>query len=221
MPSKKAPYSLAPTRQSNRRSVNVSMTNNLSVGVDYPCRYVQPDPLEPSVHACIQPDVDEIAALATILSNAQVKMVFSIGCGDGYVEGLIQQHCNITMVGVDLYQPRDDFESYISTTTYLPSVYRVDRSSLLDLDHYRAQHTATKAEVAFMFCFGRRLPWQAYLRAFPWVQHVFIIADRTTDSDSVAQPACDALSQQASWRLGTSIPLKAALPVFACHYTKE
>ena len=71
---------------------------------------------------------------------------------------------------MDLYQPDDDFESYADTTVYLPSILRVARNELLNIEHYRAQANVAQASVALMFCFGRRLPWQAYLDVSPWVR---------------------------------------------------
>jgi hypothetical protein len=141
----------------------------LTVGVDYPCRYAAADVKQPSIHACIKPSSQDIASLAALLSSTRIKMVVSIGCGDGYIEGLLQQKCDIQMLGMDLYQTEDDFESYLNTTVYLPSILRVKRGELLNLNHYRTECSVAEENVALLFCFGRRLPWQAYLDAFPWV----------------------------------------------------
>eukprot|EP00730_Choanoeca_flexa_P002206 TRINITY_DN10952_c0_g1_i1.p2 TRINITY_DN10952_c0_g1~~TRINITY_DN10952_c0_g1_i1.p2 ORF type:complete len:217 (+),score=11.04 TRINITY_DN10952_c0_g1_i1:1830-2480(+) len=172
-----------------------------SRGVDFPCQYQQPSIDNPSSKACIHLNERDLAVLRNSFQTNDVRLVISIGAGDGFVEGLLEQYCNVTVVAMDLYSHSDDIDAYEKTTVHVDHLYRVLPHELLDLDYHCQQRGIDYKHVAILLCFGRRLPLMAYLEAFAQLRHVVIIADQVVDGSSIAQPDCNALLHQPSWTL--------------------
>ena len=115
----------------------------------------------------------------------------SIGAGPGHLEGLLQQWRGASSQGspadasadadadadaprlrvmsVDLDVLHGDFEAYETVPLYCSDMRRVGRGELFDVRAFAAAAAVPLAQVALLFCFGRRLPWRAYLSAFPEV----------------------------------------------------
>lgn len=76
------------------------------------------------------------------------------------------------MVAVDLDVEDGDIEAYMASPCYCDEVRRVRRHELFDVRAHCATLTPALSATtcALVFCFGRRLPWRAYLDTFPEVR---------------------------------------------------
>ncbi len=223
-------------------------------GAVFPDDERQPSLLKPPFTACCRPLLSELEELVKFL-HAHVTV--SVGCGDGYIEGLLQQN-GCSLVAVDLCVRGEDPFAYEDLPCYsLAGIRRLDANCLYDAKTYgvidarppfilpsssvcsideatgsavtlnTAFSTATATtstlrsrsssstgsaacNLALLFCFGRRLPWKAYISAYgDDLKRVVIIGDII--SDGITQPWCGALSDSKSWRLVQQKPINGVL----------
>lgn len=75
----------------------------------------------------------------------------------------------LQVVGIDLDIFHGDFEAYEDVPSYCADMRRVRRGELFDVWSFAKDIAVPQDGVALLFCFGRRLPWQEYIDAFPEV----------------------------------------------------
>jgi hypothetical protein len=127
----------------------------LVVGDAYPqrCREVPVSNVPPTgANVCVYPTADQLSALVTSLSGLAVA---SIGCGEGFLEGLLQRE-GLTVTAVDLGQTPLAAAGGIAgarwqrSNCFCGEIRRVRGEEL-----YAVPAPAT---TALLFCFGRRCP---------------------------------------------------------------
>lgn len=180
----------------------------VSRGFDFPHCYVEPhvEMTAASRRACVFPRSNlELEQFASVFLDGDggdgqivtgcVNRVVSVGCGEAFLEGLLQSclaEAGIQVVGVDLDSTRDPL-GYLEHRCFLREGRRLlaNSSILFDLGSPSEQKAT-----ALLFCFGRRCPLESYLEAFPHVAMVVILAD---DAGDVCQPGARDLEGAAGW----------------------
>lgn len=158
---------------------------------------------------CAYPTRAELRPLLEQLLRLGLDRVTSVGAGEGFVEGLLEME-GVEVACVDL--------DFFAATQQLYEGYRVYTRSgqVVRLGNGAALHEiALPAQTALLFCFGERLPWEAYLRHFgAAIPLVAIIGDELEGERSVTQPRANsqALDYWPGWRLVFDGPCRAVMP---------
>ena len=181
------------------------MQKALTKGRAYPqpCGTTSIDNLPPAeASVCAFPTPPQIDTLAAVLAKYAARVV-SVGCGSGYLEGLLQRK-GVALTAVDLDYLSQGAD-YARETCYCDRIIRVRSWQLFDLG-------AKGSDTALLFCFGRRVPWREYLEAHPLCPLVVIIA---TECD-LADPACGALRNDSRWCVELSLPVRGVTQSVTC-----
>lgn len=191
-----------------RRSVRLS-TSRPTERVHTHERREHPGYAVPAVlrSVCAYPTRAELRPLLEQLLRLGLDRVASVGAGEGFVEGLLEIE-GVEVACVDL--------DFFAATPQLYEGYRVYTRSgqVVRLGNGAALHEiALPAQTALLFCFGKRLPWEAYLRRFgAAIPLVAIIGDELEGERSVTQPTAHALDCWPGWRLVFDGPCRAVMP---------
>ena len=165
--------------------------------VQYPCF----DPPDAKYNVCCYPTRDELAPLAESLRGVTTV---SVGAGAGWLEGLLTHAFGLRVVAVEIdvhaaLSPDEAQLRYSSLPAFVSPILRVrGTSAVLDpaaVDAFgnagsavgggaifSAKAARDRDSIALLFCFGRRLPFEQYLRVYGTrVCIVAIIGDDDTD----------------------------------------
>jgi hypothetical protein len=117
----------------------------------------------------------------------------SIGCGLGFLERILQTQ-GIETVGVDLDLFHSTPDQYLNMVSFLPNgIVRIQSSQLFDI--------CEPHRTALLFCFGRRLPWQRYIEAYPSIHSAIVIGDTVPGDQGVTQPGAYDIGGIHQWKL--------------------
>lgn len=165
---------------------------------------------------CAFPERTELLPAVEHLRRLGLRRVTSIGCGEGFVEGLLEMEgLDVTCVDVDIFPGNHALYESFQMYTKTGEVVRLGNSAVI-------HEVDQPAQTALLFCFGKRLPWMTYLRKFgSALPLVFIIGDECMDERSVTQPTAHALSSWPGWELIFDGPFRAVLPARLVIYERR
>ena len=160
----------------------------------------------PAPNVNVYPTEEQAGALAALLQERGLSAA-SIGCGNGYLEGMLEAR-EIDVLAVDLEltvaDPCPVTGDYAKMRSFCEQIVRVRPDALVRL---RGDPAAT----ALLFVWGRTLPWRSYLEAYPAVPLVVIVGDLSRDG-CATEPAADALSGVDGWREVARFSVRALSP---------
>ena len=149
-------------------------------------------------NVCVFPTSGEVVSLAAWLNGLRVV---SVGCGEGWLEGLLQRE-GLAVTAVDLRSSAGDAAReaalWARSNCFCDEIVRIRPHGLYQLPDMGAG-------VALLFCFGKRCPLQRYLTAFPRCDTVCIAGT----ADGVTTPPYDALAEDPGWSTVLDIPVRA------------
>ena len=155
----------------------------------------------PAPNVNVYPTEEQADALAALLQERGLSAA-SIGCGNGYLEGMLEAR-EIDVLAVDL-ELTIGAEDYLKMRSFCLQIVRVRPDALVRL---RGDPAAT----ALLFVWGRTLPWRSYLEAYPAVPLVVIVGDLSRDG-CATEPAADALAGVDGWREVARFSVRALSP---------
>jgi len=162
---------------------------------------------EPSSNVCVYPTEAELEVLVAYLSSRHLTVV-SIGCGEGFLEGLLEQR-GVEVLSVDLEPSPAALASVQRQRCFCREIVRVPASALFDIP--------APSSSALLFCFPRRCPLDAYLQAFPACRHVVMIGD----DGGVTSPVAHALSGRPGWTLVQEMEVRGVMrPIWCVMYER-
>jgi hypothetical protein len=142
-------------------------------------------------NACVFPTSQQVGYIASFLDSPATTQLVSIGCGEAWVEGLLQQRgVDVTCVDLVMDPP------VAAPRHCRGAIRRITQYEIFEIE--RPQNTA------LLFCFGRRVPLEAYVEAYPDLRTVLIIGD----CGGVAEPAASAMEQWPGWEVKLSISVR-------------
>jgi len=159
--------------------------------------------LPAQMDSCVFPIKEQLQVLVEYVKKYMYTIV-SIGCGQGYLEGLLQNE-GVSVIGVDLdFLPNQD--NYRLMPCYCGEIRRVHSHELF--------FVSQPEKCCLLFCFGRRLPLWKYLNWYHQCKSVVIIGDETSETNgSVATPPCDALQNSSEWEVVIQQVVRARMEV--------
>ena len=184
----------------------------LSDGCVFPQPFFEPtfEPPAGRHNVCAFPTEEETRQLAAFVMDRSLTVV-SIGCGGGFVEGLLQRRHNVPTICVDLaYYSGELAGCYDTVPRFCDQVLRVPPSAIFRLPE------GTAARAALLFCYGRRVPMAEYLRRYD-VPAVVIIGDPDCDPESSnTQPGAHDLRAAPGWRVAAEFEMRSVPPRALC-----
>ena len=181
------------------------VTLRASSGIVQPQAYKEPiwDSLDRG-NACVFPTQQEIQTIRDFIGDLHLV---SIGCGEGWVEGLLQQSGvkHVTCVDLVMNPP-------LRAPSYCGEIARITQYEIYDIDD------PPPRQRVLLFCFGRRVPLEAYLEAYPDLNAVIIIGD---DTHQVAEPGPMAMEGQHGWVLSLRLPVRGRCSCLCVGYRRR
>lgn len=198
-------------------------TQSTTTGTVYPQRELETSfdpPANELGSVCVTPTRQEldglVAAFRSLATTAcgTTCTVVSIGAGAGLLEGLLLQ-AGVATVAVDLdFLP--SFEDYSDLGAFC-DVVRISSNQLYRIPPDDEQKTC------LLCAYGKGVPLEAYLAAYPRLGWVAVIGDVPCPSsgDAVADPSIDCLATTAGWTTVHTQPISAVANSVAVIYQRS
>eukprot|EP00037_Helgoeca_nana_P037853 m.18075 g.18075 ORF g.18075 m.18075 type:complete len:218 (+) comp9518_c0_seq1:325-978(+) len=165
-----------------------------------------------SAGSCVWPTETEVTVLGHALAQAGCTSLVSIGCGVGLLEGLLQR-VGIPVTAVDLETAGPDPFAYQTAVCFCEDITRVPHNTIFDIASGPAHGSEPVSSddlwdgLGLLVCYGKRVPLDAYIAAFPELRIVAIIGDR----GGITTPSCDALLLCPEWRVVREVCITGAV----------
>eukprot|EP00039_Didymoeca_costata_P032579 m.38404 g.38404 ORF g.38404 m.38404 type:complete len:236 (-) comp9432_c0_seq1:15-722(-) len=183
---------------------------------------------------CVYPTKENLTPVLGLLQKLGIKQVVSVGSGECFLEGLMEQECpdlNITCVDLDIFPAFPHLYNTFHTYNNSGEIIRLPTGGVLDLKKYfqsgdgeddpedifrldaEVQRDVDWLSVALLFCFGKRIPFQSYIDQVSEISTIIIIGDVRDEhcSTCITSPAAYSLASNRDWTIVLDVPCRATL----------